>query len=84
MPNQLTVRLTEDLGRALDRAAARMRRKRSEIVRMALDHFLGLSPQAEESPCDRVRGLVGSLETGVPDLAERHRAYLLDSLKNGR
>ena len=84
MSNQLTVRLPEDLGRALEAAAVRMRRKRSEIVRLALDQFLGLSPAADDSPSDRVRGLVGSLETGIPDLAERHRAYLLESLKHDR
>ena len=84
MPSQLTVRLSDDLGRALEAAAARTRRKRSEIVRLALDHFLGLGAAGKVPPRDRVRNLVGSLETGIPDLAARHREYLLDSLKHGR
>lgn len=82
MPTQLSVRLSDDQGQALRAAADRMRRKRSEVVRMALDQFLGLTAR-DEKPADRVRSLIGSLETGVPDLAERHREYLLESLKHG-
>ncbi len=82
MADQLTVRLPEDLNRALAAAADQMQRKRSEIVRLALYHFLELGP-TNGRPANRVRGLIGSLETGVPDLAERHRSYLLETLKNG-
>jgi predicted transcriptional regulator len=41
MPDQLTVRLPEDLSRALRAASRRMPRKSSEIVRLALREFLG-------------------------------------------
>ena len=54
MATQITVRLSDDLGRTLKTAA------------------------------DRVRHLIGSLESGVPDLAARHREYLMTSLKRGR
>jgi len=81
---QLTVRLPDDLNRALKAASRRMQRRSSEIVRMALQDFLGMSRESRGRPADRVRGLIGSLESGVPDLARRHRAYLLESLKHGR
>jgi hypothetical protein len=55
-----------------------MRRKRSEILRLALSQYLDLEPRPEEKPEARVRHLIGSLETGVPDLAENHRSYVLD------
>ena len=29
-------------------------------------------------------GLVGFLDSGLPHLAERHREYIVESLKNGR
>ena len=83
MSEQLTVRLPVDLSRSLMAAAARMERKRSEIVRMALSQFLQLESRSRARPADRVRHLIGSLETGIPDLAERHRAYVLESLKRG-
>lgn len=51
---------------------------------MALAEFLALGTAPGRTPADRVRGLIGSLESGIPDLAERQRAHLLDSLKHGR
>jgi metal-responsive CopG/Arc/MetJ family transcriptional regulator len=82
--DQLTVRLPEDLSRALKVASRRMQRKSSEIVRLALREFLGTSSASRTRPADRVKGLIGSLESGVPDLAERHRAYLIEALRRGR
>ena len=84
MESQVTVRIPEDLKRALDEASRKMQRRSSEIVRMALRAFLQQSPGRDARPADRVRGLVGSLESGVSHLAERHREYIVESLKNGR
>ena len=84
MQLQITVRIPQDLARAMKRASRRLERKNSEIVRMALRAFLEASPMRKGRPADRVRSLLGSLESKIPDLAERHRAYILESLKNGR
>jgi hypothetical protein len=84
MPTQLTVRLPDDLGRTLKNASRRMQRKPSEIVRLALQEFLGTTAGRRGRPADRVRNLIGSLESGIPDLARKHRTYILESLKHGR
>jgi hypothetical protein len=76
--SQLTVRLPDEMSRALSAAATRMQRKRAEIVRMALRRFLGLN--GGERPAARVTSLLGSIESEVPDLAEHHRKYVLESL----
>lgn len=83
MTGQLTVRLPEDLDRSLEEAAERMQRKRSEVVRLALRRYLELKPAGGESPAERVRDLIGSLDSGIPDLAENHRAYVLESIRRG-
>jgi hypothetical protein len=83
MSDQLTVRLPRDLSRALKAASRQKQQKSSEIVRTALRQFLQVTP-AGIRPADRVRGLLGSLESGIPDLAQKHRAYILESLKHGR
>ncbi len=82
MSEQLTVRLPDDLSASLEEAALCMRRKRSEVVRMALEEFLHL--RADASAARAVSSLLGSVETGVSDLAERHREYVLESLRRGR
>jgi hypothetical protein len=83
VPDQLTIRLPEDLSQALEAASTRLRRKRSDIVRLALYRFFGLAPEDGATPSARVQHLIGALETGTPDLAENHRAYILESLKHG-
>ena len=78
---QLSVRLPDDVSRALDAAAIGLQRKRGDIVRIALRRYLGLG--TDEKPAARVALLLGSLESGVPDLAEHHRRYILESLGHG-
>ena len=51
---------------------------------MALEAFLHGSPRADGKPAEPVDYLIGSLASGVPDLAERHREYVLAALKHGR
>ena len=81
---QLTVRLPDDLSRALKAASRDMQRKSSDVVRLALRQFFAIARTGRGRPADRVRHLVGSLESGVPDLAQKHRAYIVKSLKNAR
>ena len=85
MPNQVTVRMPEELVERLDREAALRRRKRSDVIRMAVERFLGeAQPPIGERPIERVRDLIGSVESGIPDLGQRHREHLLDRLRRGR
>ena len=51
-----------------------MRCKRSEVVRLALEQFLGTD--ADFRPIQRVRDLLGKVKSGIPDLGEQHRDYL--------
>jgi len=84
MPEQITVRLPKDLSGALEIASRKMKRRNSEIVRMAVRQFLQLTNADGRRPAERVRGLLGSMASGVPDLAERHRKYILESLNSAR
>ncbi len=84
MRDQLTVRLPADLSMALRAASRRLQRRSSEIVRLALREYLGTAANSRTRPADRVRSLIGSLDSGVPDLAEKHRAYIIESLRRGR
>ena len=82
--DQITVRLPTSLGRTLRRTSRRLGRRPSDVVRMALEAFLHGAPSADRKPAERVDHLIGSLSSGVPDLAERHRDYVLAALKHAR
>lgn len=84
MEDQLTIRLPRDLNRALAQAARRMQRKNAEVVRMALRQFLETPPPNAGRPADRVRDLLGSVESGQPGLAEHTRERVLESLRRAR
>ena len=51
-----------------------MQRKRSEVVRLALEQFL--ETDLDVRPIERVRDLLGKVESGLPDLGSQHRDYL--------
>ena len=84
MEDQITVRLPATLGRTLRRTSRRLGRRPSDLVRTALEAFLVTAPPTAEKPAERVKHLIGSLSSGTPDLAERHREYVLAALKHGR
>lgn len=77
MQGQLTVRLTDEIGKGLEAIARRRGCKRSDLVRKALENYLKEELVAEEfTPYDRVRNLLGSVESDVDDLGENHREHL--------
>ena len=56
MERQLTMRLPADLATKLERSAKRLKRKRSEVVREALEQYLDTQPEVR--PIERVRDLL--------------------------
>lgn len=85
MDKQITVRLPKDLAQALQSASKRMNRKSSEVIRMALREYLfGGRASPPQRAYERVKPLIGALSSGTPDLAERRREYVLESIRRGR
>lgn len=77
MKGQLTIRLSEELEEGVASLARKLHRKRSDVVRIALERFIrGESEPGESTPYDRVKDLLGSVESGVPDLGSDHREHL--------
>jgi predicted transcriptional regulator len=82
MQSQLTVRLPEDLDREVSNAAERLRLKRSDIVRLALEQFLHEPHVKEEqAPYGNVKHLLGSVKSGIADLGSSHRDHLIKKIK---
>lgn len=82
MERQLTLRVPASLAAKLERSARRLKRKRSEVVRDALERYFDSEPQVR--PIERVRDLLGSVASGKPDLGQRHREYLIQRMRGGR
>ncbi|MBW2039240.1 MAG: ribbon-helix-helix domain-containing protein [Deltaproteobacteria bacterium] len=79
---QLTVRLPHELNARLKEMAERVGLKRSDLVRMAIQRLLaGPEGMGDDRPYEKVQDLIGVIATGVADLGERHRDYLLQRLK---
>lgn len=82
MHTQLTVRLPEDLKEDIKSIAKRLRLKRSDVVRMALERFVKENEgEKEVRPYERVKHLIGSVDSGLPDLGTNHRKYLIERIK---
>jgi metal-responsive CopG/Arc/MetJ family transcriptional regulator len=82
MKSQLTIRLPDDLGEDLIVLTKRLRLKRSDIVRIALEKFVGeFKGDDETKPYDRVANILGIISSGIPDLGEAHLKYLLKKIK---
>ncbi len=79
MEKQITLRISSDLEKRLARAARLSRRRRSEVVRLALEQYLE-TPDGVK-PIDKVRDLIGKYESGIPDLGQRHREHLRARIK---
>jgi predicted DNA-binding protein len=82
MGERFTVRLPRELAARLARVAESLGRPRAEVARRAIERFVaeveGVGP---DRPIERVRDLLGSFESGVPDLGRRHREHLLERLR---
>ncbi len=82
MRSQITVRLGEEVNEQINNLAKRLRRKRSDIVRMAIEKFISDHGELEEMrPYDQVKELIGSISSGIPNLGESHREYLISKFK---
>ena len=80
MEAQLSVRIPRQLERALSDVARARGVKRSRIIREALSLYLR-GEADPDSPYARVKELIGAAHGGPPDLASRHREYLMEGLR---
>ena len=68
---KMNFKLSHRLKKVLTSSAKRLRLKKSEIVRMAVERFMK-GPR----PYEKVSCLIGVVSSGVPDLGSAHREYL--------
>jgi predicted DNA-binding protein len=81
-PMQFTVRLPDDYKGKVTTAAKRMGLKKSDIARLAIKQFLDEHlAKDSRTPFEKVKHLLGSTESGIKDLGQEHRRYLVAKIK---
>ena len=81
---QLTVRIPDDYTEKLDQLTKKMGLKRSDIIRLALKQFFEEGYEKDNrTPSQKVSHLLGIVESGIKDLGQRHREYLIQKIRRG-
>jgi hypothetical protein len=58
--------------------------KKSDVTRIAIKKFIEeYSQETEEKPFAKVKHLLGSAESGIPDLGQCHRDHLTKKIRAG-
>lgn len=79
IPNKINVRWSADLGQRLNALAGKLRLSRSQVVRLALEKFV--KEGKEERPYEKVKHLMGAIDSGLPDLGIAHHEHLRIKLR---
>ncbi len=79
---QLTIRLPDEYKTRLSKLTKEMGLRRSDIVRMALRQFIEENlKHNQRTPFEKVTDLLGTAESGIKDLGQRHRDYLIKKIR---
>ncbi len=75
---QFTIRMPEEYLSKIEQISKSTGLKKSDITRMAIRKFIEeYSDDNEKKPYLKARRLLGVIESGISDLGQNHRKYLL-------
>jgi hypothetical protein len=81
--HRIQVQLTARQEKAL-RELSRLRGSSiSALIRDGIDHILEPSAHERAAQLERARMVIGTFESGLTDVSERHDAYLADAYRTG-
>jgi Arc/MetJ-type ribon-helix-helix transcriptional regulator len=81
---QLTVRMPDEYTAKLNSLSKRMGLKRSDVVRLALKRFLDENSDGiDQPPFQKIKSILGLAESGIKDLGQHHRHYLIQKIRRG-
>jgi hypothetical protein len=55
--------------------------KKPDITRMAIRSYIEKYEESESNPFSKVKSLIGIAESGITDLGQNHRKYLIEKIK---
>jgi len=75
---QLTIRMPKEYLIQIDQIAKSTGLKKSDITRMAIKNFIEKHGDEEDlNLYTKSKGLIGVVESGIPDLGQNHRKHLI-------
>ncbi len=78
---QLTIRMPEEYFSKIEQIAKSSGLKKSDVTRMAIRKFLEEYSNEEEADLySKAKRLIGVVESGISDLGQNHRKYLIKKL----
>ncbi len=79
---QITVRMPDVYLSKLESIAVKMGLKKSDVTRMAIKRFIEEYDKVDDTaPFAKIRQFVGIAESGISDLGQNHRKYLIAEIK---
>jgi hypothetical protein len=76
--------MPDEYGKKLDQVSRKIGLKRADVVRLALKCFLDENSEGiYQPPFQKVKSILGVAESGIKDLGQRHRHYLIQKIKRG-
>jgi hypothetical protein len=79
---QLTIRIPEEYFFKMEQIAKSSGLKKSDISRMAIQKFLNeYSNDQEKDLYNKAKRLIGVVESGIPDLGQNHREYIVKKIR---
>ena len=79
---QLTIRVPEEYLAGIEKIAHSTGLKKSDITRMAIKKYIDEYPvENKVTPYGRAKELLGVVASGVSDLGQNHRNYLIKKIK---
>ena len=79
---QLTIRMPDDQMSRIEHIAEKLGLKKSDVTRMAIKKFIEEYDDGKVKPFAKVKHLLGVVESGVPDLGQRHRNHLIKKIRD--
>jgi len=79
---QLTIRMPKEYLTQIEQIAKSTGLKKSDITRMAIKNFIEKHGDEQElNLYGKSKSLIGLVESGIPDLGQNHRKYLIQKIK---
>ena len=79
---QITIRMPEEYFTKIEQIAKSSGLKKSDVTRMAIRKFLKeYSGEEETDLYSKAKHLIGVVESGISDLGQNHREYVIKKIK---